>query len=134
MALPVIKRARRQDSKTNPSSSPYERDLLIDDQDWQAINNPETADFIARRLFILKAAIDSGPEGAREASKAILTNIESVYLHTDAHRAALRLYMLSLTGQWKPEDEPLRLINGAIERGVAQIELASKAGGKKSRR
>ena len=134
MALPLIKRARRQDSKTNPSSSPYERDLLIEDQDWKAIDNPVIADLLARGLFILKAAIDRGPEGAREASEAILTNIESAYLHTHEHRAALRLYLLSLTGKLNPKDEPLQLINGAIERGVAQIELASNAGGKKRRR
>jgi hypothetical protein len=134
MALPVIKRARRQDSKTNQSSSPYERDLLIDDKDWQTIDNPVIADLLARGLFILKAAIDRGPEGVREASEAILANIESVYLHTHEHRAALRLYLLSLTGQLKPEDEPLQLINRAIERGMAQIELANKTGGKKRRR
>ena len=102
------------------------QDLLIDEQTWQAINDPKTADLIARGLFILKGAIDSGPEGAREASDAILADIEAAYLHTDAHRAALRLYLLSLTGQLKPEDEPLQLINGAIERGVARIEIAKK--------
>jgi hypothetical protein len=108
--------------------------LLIDDHDWQAINDPKTAEFIARRLFTLKAAIDRGPDGAREASEAILADIEAAYLHTDAHRAALRLYLLSLTGRLKPDDEPLRLINGAISRGAAQIELARKASAKKRRR
>jgi hypothetical protein len=102
------------------------QDLLIDEQTWRAINDPGTADFIARGLFILKEAIDGGPEGAREASGAILANIEAAYLHTDAHRAALRLYLLSLTGQLKPEDEPLRLISGAIERGAARINLTKK--------
>src|SRR5437588_12670645 len=102
------------------------QDLLIDEGTWQAIHNPKTAEFIARGLFILKEAIDSGPDGAREASDAILASIESAYLHTDAHRAALRLYLLSLTGHLKPQDEPLQLINGAIKRGVARIELARK--------
>src|SRR2546423_14035051 len=102
------------------------QDLLIDEETWQAIHDPKTADFIARGLFILKEAIDSSPDGAREASDAILANIESAYLHTDAHRAALRLYLLSLTGHLKPQDEPLQLINGAIKRGVARIELARK--------
>jgi hypothetical protein len=102
------------------------QDLLIDESTWQAICDPKTADFIAHGLFGLKEAIDSGPDGAKEASAAILANIESAYLHTDAHRAALRLYLLSLTGQLKPEDEPLRLINGAIERGAARIDLAKK--------
>src|SRR5438270_13584305 len=110
------------------------QDLLIDERTWQAIDDSKTADLIARGLFILKGAIDSGPEGAREASDAILADIETAYLHTDAHRAALRLYLLSLTGQLKPEDEPLQLINGAIERGVARIEIAKKGRTKRGRR
>jgi hypothetical protein len=101
------------------------QDLLIEET-WQAIHDPKTADLIARGLFILKTAIDNGPGGAKEASDAILANIEAAYLHTDAHRAALRLYLPSLTGQLKPEDEPLQLINGAIERGEARIEVARK--------
>lgn len=109
-------------------------DLLIDGQTWQAINDPATADSIARGLFILKQAVDSGPDGAKEASAAILANIESAYLHTNAHRAALKLYLLSLTGQLKPADEPLRLINEAIKRGMAQINFARKRRPKKRER
>ena len=101
---------------------------------WQAINDPATADSIAHRLFMLREAIDSGAEGARNTSDAILTNIEVAYLHTEAHRAALRLYLLYLTGQLKPEDEPLQLINGAIERGVAQIKIAGKGSRRRKRR
>jgi hypothetical protein len=110
------------------------QDLLIDERTWQAINDPKTAEYIARVLFVIREAIESGPEGVREASEEILANIESAYLHTEAHRAALRLYMLSLTGRLKPEDEPLRLIGGAIERGKAQVELARKARAKGKRR
>jgi hypothetical protein len=110
------------------------QDLLIDEETWRAIDDPDTADFIARRLFVIREAIDGGPEGIMEASEAILANIESAYLHTDAHRAALRLYLLSLTGQLKPEDEPLQLINGAIERGAARVEISSKQRTKIERR
>lgn len=109
------------------------RDLLIDERTWWAIDDPRTAEYFARVLFVIKEAIESGPEGAREAGEVILANIEAAYLHTDAHKAAVRLYMLSLTGRLKPEDEPLRLIGGAIERGRAQVELASKAKGKRRR-
>jgi hypothetical protein len=110
------------------------QDLLIDEETWQAIDDPKTAEYIARRLFVIKEAIDSGPDGAREASEAILVNIETAYLHTGAHRAAVRLYLLSLTGQLKPEDEPLQLINGAIERGVRRVEVAGKGKVKGKRR
>lgn len=96
-------------------------DLLVDEETWRAINDPKTAESIARSLFVLKETIDSGPEGAKEASEVLLANIESVYLQTEAHRAALKLYLLSLTGHLKPQDEPLQLINGAIERGRAQV-------------
>ncbi len=110
------------------------QDLLIDERTWQVIDDPKTAEYIARRLFGIKEAIDGGPGGAREASEAILANIEAAYLHTEAHRAALRLYMLSLTGHLRPEDEPLQLINGAIRRGVTRVELAGKARGERKRR
>lgn len=43
-----------------------------------------------------------------------------MYLYTDAHRAALKLYILSLEGILKPKDEPLNLINAAIERGLSE--------------
>ena len=109
-------------------------DLLIDEQTWQAINDPATANDIALTLFSFKTAIDSGPDGAQAASAALLANVEAAYLHTDVHRAALKLYLLSLTGQLKPEDEPLRLINEAIKRGTASIELAQRSGARKKRR
>jgi hypothetical protein len=110
------------------------QDLLIDEETWQVIDDPKTAEYIARTLFVLKGRIDSGPDGAREASEAILANIEAAYLHTDAHRAALKLYLLSLTGQLKPEDEPLQLVNGAIKRGAIQVELAEEGSAKGKRR
>ena len=116
---------------TGPENHPC---LLIDEETWRAINDPKTAESIVLGLFVLKELVDGGPEGAGEASEAILANIESAYLHTDAHRAALRLYLLSLTGRLKPEDEPLQLINGAIERGAARIELARKGSVKEKRR
>jgi hypothetical protein len=108
--------------------------LLIDAETWEAIGDPDTADYIALRLFVLKEAIDGKPGGATEAVEIIQANIEAAYLHTEAHRAALRLYLLSLTGRLKPQDEPLRLINAAIKRGAAQMETARKGRAWKKRR
>lgn len=56
-----------------------------------------------------------------QASKMLLNGIESIYLHTNAHKAALELYVLSLQGNLKPEDEPLNLINAALERGRSHL-------------
>jgi hypothetical protein len=109
-------------------------ELLIDEETWEAIGDPETVDCIARGLFVLKEAIGGKPGGAKEAAEIIQSNIEAAYLHTEAHRAALRLYLLSLTGRLKPQDEPLQLINGAIERGVAQMEPSRKGRARKTRR
>jgi hypothetical protein len=101
-------------------------DLLIDEQTWRAIDDPARADSIARGLFVLKGMIEGGAEGVRAAGAAISADIEAAYLHTEAHRAALRLYLLSLTGMLKPQDEPLQLINGAIKRGLAATSAARK--------
>jgi hypothetical protein len=97
--------------------------LLADDRTWTAILEPAlcqdaaAVECLARLLLTIKRAIDSGHEGAMRASKTLLNGIELMYLHTNAHKAAVKLYVLSLEGKLKPEDEPLNLINGAIERG-----------------
>jgi hypothetical protein len=98
-------------------------DLLADDETWAVILEPAlwkdstAVEALARLLFRLKKAIDDGPEGAMQASETLQHGIEAMYLHTKAHQAALKLYILSLEGDLKPEDEPLNLINAAIERG-----------------
>ena|ERR1043165_1483259 len=97
--------------------------LLADDETWTAILEPAlcqdaaAVECLARLLFTIKRAIDSGPEGAMQASQTLLNGIELIYLHTNTHKAAVKLYVLSLEGQLKPQDEPLNLINAAIERG-----------------
>jgi hypothetical protein len=100
--------------------------LLADDETWAAILEPvlcqddATVELLARLLLTIRKAIDSGPEGAIQASKALLNGIELIYLHTEAHQAALKLYMLSLEGNLKPQDEPLNLINGAVGRSTSR--------------
>jgi hypothetical protein len=101
--------------------------LLVDEEDWNAILNPvlrqdaAAAECLARLLFTIKRAIDSGPEGAMQASKTLLNGIELIYLHTNAHKAALKLYVISLEGKLKPQDEPLNLINAAIGRVKSRV-------------
>ena len=98
---------------------------LADGEDWAAILVPAlcqdaaAVECLARLLFRIKKAIDSGPEGAMQASRALLDGIELLYLYTDSHKAAVKLYVLSLEGKLKPQDEPLNLINAALERGVS---------------
>lgn len=76
---------------------------------------------LTRLLFTIKRAIDSGPEGAMQASKMLLDGIEQLYLHTNAHKAAVKLYVLLLEGNLKPQDEPFNLINAALERGGSRM-------------
>ena len=97
--------------------------LLVDEEDWTAILEPTLCqdaaaiESLARLLLRIKRAIDSGPEGAMQASRALLDSIELLYLYTNAHEAAVKLYVLSLEGNLKPQDEPLNLIHAALERG-----------------
>ncbi|HEX8556609.1 MAG TPA: hypothetical protein VF668_00830, partial [Pyrinomonadaceae bacterium] len=65
----------------------------------------------------IEREINSGDEGVVVASEILSKGIEVIYLYTDAHKAALELYVLSLRGELNPQDEPLNLINAAIERG-----------------
>jgi hypothetical protein len=100
--------------------------LLADDTTWTAILEPAlcqdlaAVECLARLLLTIKKAIDSGAEGVIRASQTLSYGIKFIYPYTDAHKAALELYVLSLEGELRPEDEPLQLINAAIERGVSR--------------
>lgn len=113
----------------------YDAERLLADREallmflQTAVNkNPIRADTLARLLFIAKEAIETDPDNLEPAINTLLDGIELAYLHTDEHRLALKLYMLYLTGHLKPQDEPLTLLKGAIERGTAEIERARKTG------
>jgi hypothetical protein len=101
--------------------------LLADETTWNIIlepalcQDPAAVECLARLLFTIKKAIESGADGVRRASETLSQGIELIYTHTDAHKAALELYLLSLAGDLKPQDEPLRLINAAIERSGSHM-------------
>jgi hypothetical protein len=103
-----------------------EETQLTDDTTWHTIlepalcQNPAVVECLAQLLFTIKKAIDSGTEGVIQASQTLSHGIELIYPYTDAHKAALDLYVLSLEGNLKPQDEPLRLIKAALERGRSQ--------------
>jgi hypothetical protein len=110
--------------------------LLADDEDWLTFLDPTlckavAAESLTHLLFRIKQAVESGPDGAQQASAALLVGIRSLYLHTAAHEAAVELYLLSLTGDLTPQDEPLQLLKAAIERGKARIEHVTPRSRKK---
>lgn len=105
--------------------------LLADKEDWAAILEPALCqdaaaiECLARLLFRIKRAIDSGPEGTIQASTALRDSIELLYLYTNAHKAAVELYVISLEGKLKAQDEPLNLVNAALERGKRRAHQSS---------
>jgi hypothetical protein len=117
-----------------------EEDLLVPSETWVAILEPAlcqdsaAVELLARLLFTLKKAIEDEPDGIRRASSTLTAGIELMYLYTDAHRAALKLYLRSMTGNLKPQDEPLRLINEALKRDVDSEPARKRRVLKKERR
>jgi hypothetical protein len=112
--------------KTPNATEEIRADLLADDEDWLTFLNSTlckatAAESLTYLLFRIKQAVESGPDGTQRASAALLVGIRSLYLHTAAHEAAVELYLLSLTGDLTPQDEPLQLLKAAIERGKVKI-------------
>jgi hypothetical protein len=110
--------------------------LLADEEDWLTFLNPTlckaaAAESLTHLLFRIKQAVESGPDGVKQASAALLVGIRLLYLHTAAHEAAVELYLLSLIGDLTPQDEPLQLLKAAIERGKAKIECVTPRSRKK---
>jgi hypothetical protein len=110
--------------KQSTATTREKAELLADDQTWINIFEPElckdpaAVECLARLLFVIKKEINNGREGVKLASQILSKGIEMMYLYTNAHKAALELYVLSLEGELKPQDEPLNLINAAIERST----------------
>lgn len=96
-----------------------ERESLVTSIDSILSGEADAADALAGLFVELKQAMDGGLRGINRASEALLEAIELAYLHSRAHEAALKLYLLSQEGQLKVQDEPVRLIEAAIERSGA---------------
>lgn len=100
---------------------PVEENLLIDREtlatsiSFILLNDP---DALAGLFVELRQGIESGLDGITRTRNTLMVAVEVVYLHTQAHDAALKLYQLSQEGQLKVEDDPVRLIGAAIKRNV----------------
>lgn len=90
--------------------------------------DPQAADVLARLFEELKQAVEGGLRGINATCDALAEAVEICYLHSEAHAEAVRLYRLSVEGRLRVEDEPVRLLRAAVERGAA------KAGASESRR
>ena len=120
---------------------PEDDEKLIVDQEWlaQAVESilkgdadaPET---LARMFISFSDAIRSGLRGMNQLDEALAATIETIYLQSNAHVAALKLYLLAQEGQLRSEDEPLNVIGAAIARSRASAEReASRARGRARR-
>ena len=106
--------------------------MLTDGETWLVFletafrKDPTGADTLAHLLFVIKEAIESGPDGIKRAVNTLSYGLRLVYPYTEEHKLALKLYLLYLTGHLRPQDEPLTLLESAIERGMADVERAHK--------
>lgn len=99
------------------------------------LEGDEHAPLLLAQLFVsFREAIDNGLHGINQTRQALANSIELIYLHSPVHQAALNLYRLSVEGQLKFEDEPLEVINAAIQRTTSRIRRSkSSPGARKSR-
>lgn len=89
----------------------------------------QAADVLARLFDEFRQAIEGGLCGINETREALAAAVEICYLHSEAHAEAVRLYRLAVEGHLRAEDEPVRLIGAAVERGATKAR-ASKAAGR----
>jgi hypothetical protein len=105
---------------------PSDDNLLTDREDLaldiKAIlgGSPHAPEIMARLLLSFRRGIESGLGGMNQTRETLSSAVELIYLHSGAHAAALRLYLLAQQGELKFEDEPLNLINAAIGRSTAR--------------
>ena len=117
------------DLRHNGENLLFPREELASDITSILKGDADSPEALAHLFIALRDAIAGGLEGINRTSNTLAAAIELTFTHSRAHAAALRLYLLSQEGQLKVEDEPVRLINAAIERNTASAR-ADKAPGR----
>jgi hypothetical protein len=87
---------------------------------------------LAHLFIILREAIAGGLEGINRTRETLAAAVELTFTHSRAHAAALRLYRLSVEGHLRAEDEPVRLLRAAVERGAAKASKTRRRTGEAS--
>jgi len=99
-------------------------DCAIDLDTWEMYfqevleKYPEVAEGFVRVHFYLLEAMERGSKGIAQTKNSLKEVIEWAYTFTPAHKAALRLFLLYVEGRLTVPDEPHRLINEAVARGI----------------
>lgn len=91
--------------------------------------DPQAADVMARLFEELRQAMEGGLRGINATREALASGVEICYPHSESHAAAVKLYRLSVEGHLKAEDEPVRLLGAAVERGAAKARAGKGRGG-----
>lgn len=107
----------------------FSREELASDIASILKGDADSAEALAHLLIAFRQAIAGGLEGISRASDTLAAAVELTFTHSRAHAVALRLYLLSQEGRLRVEDEPVRLIDAAIERSTAGT-CAGKAQGR----
>jgi hypothetical protein len=81
---------------------------------WDSIVEPFASDpagafVLAQVLFQLKEEIRNGRK--ESAITTLEEGIATLYPYTDAHRAAYKLYLLSVAGNLRPNHDPTVIVN-----------------------
>jgi hypothetical protein len=104
-----------------------ERDpfLLFDDESWSVLepaflcpDGESRAEGFAQILAFIAQAIESGPESTARAVYTLKDGVRFAYKYTKVHKLAVRLFAASLIEDLDLEDEPLQLLEGAIDRAA----------------
>jgi hypothetical protein len=80
-------------------------EAIVDEHSWLTLIERACSDrqdfalSLAHRLYDLKEAIESGPEGVRLAARALDEGIRTAYRYTNIHQDSLRHFYLYLAGE-----------------------------------
>lgn len=98
----------------------FSREELAEDIASILKGDADSPDALAQLFVVLRDAVAGGLEGINRTRETLAAAVELAFTHSRAHAAALRLYMLSQEGRLRVEDEPVRLLDAAVERNTAR--------------
>lgn len=112
---------KREGRQTEPCGRPRD---LTDPVKSFVLKHPEAAEGLLRFLARIRDELEHGEPGVARATKMLRWALEQAYMGTESYQAAFKLYTLWQLGHVGQPDEPLTLINQAIERSLANADRA----------
>ena len=108
----------------DPDDTLFPSDMWAELFDDTIAEDADAVHMLAQMMLGVKQAIESGPQGIQQAVNTLMDMIHELFPYTETFKRARNLWILSLEGRLTAHNDPEKIINAALERGLKETMTA----------